>query len=324
MLKTVVNVVLEPVLYGKSAGVLQVPLLILLAFWTWLWGPIGLILATPLTVCLLVFAKHVPQLQVLSLLMSDQPAMEASIHFYQRLLALDYDEAAEIIETYRREHGGANAAAISDELLLAALRYAKTDQRRGHLSERQEKFIFATMAGLQEEVFAAPGLNSVPQDRAAALIAVSGIAAEGEADARALGLLGALLDCERFAFDVIAEADADAQLCACAPQAVVIAALPPGGVAQTRRLCKRLRALLPSLKIIVLRGALRDDPRLRRESFIAAGADSVALTLREARAQLEDAVPHLLIKERPNTVTPPMDNGVTESKLGAGRAGLGT
>lgn len=317
VLKTVINVVLEPVLYGKSAGVLQVPLLVLLAFWTWLWGPIGLILATPLTVCLLVFAKHVPELQFLSLLMSDQPAMETSIQFYQRLLALDYDEAAEIIESYRREHRGASAAEISDVLLLAALRYAKTDQRRGHLNERQEKFIFATIAGLQEDVLAAPEHNAVAQDRAVPPMTVLGIAAEGEADARALALLGALLDSEGCAFDVGAEADVEARLRERAPQAVVIAALPPGGMAQTRRLCKRLRALLPSLNIMVLRGAQNDDPRARRESFIAAGASSVALTLREARVRLQDAVPHLLIKERP------MDNG-TEANLRAGRPRFGT
>ena len=75
IVKTIINTVLEPLLYSKSAGVLQVPLLILLAFWTWLWGPIGLILATPLTVSLLVFAKHVPELAFLNLLMSDQPAI---------------------------------------------------------------------------------------------------------------------------------------------------------------------------------------------------------------------------------------------------------
>ena len=81
---------------------LQVPLLILLAFWTWLWGPIGLILATPLTVSL-VFAKHVPQLAFLNLLMSDQPATEPQISLYQRMLALDYDEVAVLWENFLRD-----------------------------------------------------------------------------------------------------------------------------------------------------------------------------------------------------------------------------
>jgi predicted PurR-regulated permease PerM len=149
VLKTVINTILEPLLYGKSAGVLQVPLLILLAFWTWLWGPIGLILATPLTVSLLVFAKHVPQLEFLNLLMSDQPAMEPQISFYQRMLALDYDEVSVIWENFLRDEA---PEAAYDALLLPALSYAKADRRRGRLSERQEKFIFATAQALQEEL----------------------------------------------------------------------------------------------------------------------------------------------------------------------------
>ena len=149
VLKTVINTILEPLLYGKSAGVLQVPLLIMLAFWTWLWGPIGLILATPLTVSLLVFAKHVPQLEFLNLLMSDQPAMASQISLYQRMLALDYDEVSVIWENFLRDEPPETAY---DALLLPALSYAKADRRRGRLSERQEKFIFATAQALQEEL----------------------------------------------------------------------------------------------------------------------------------------------------------------------------
>jgi len=285
VLKTVINVVLEPLLYGKSAGVLQVPLLILLAFWTWLWGPIGLILATPLTVCLLVFAKHVPQLGFLSVLMSDQPAMETCVHFYQRLLALDYDEAEEIVETFRRERQAA-AAEIYDALFLPALGYAKADQRRGHLSERQEKFIFSTIGALQEELAGeAPPMNAA----APALINVMGIAAEGDTDERALLLLSDLLEPERFRFEIVAgEREASAKLRENAVPALVIGALEPGGVAQTRHLCKRLRAAAPALAVIVLRGPPAESQRAPRESFAAAGADAVAFSLAEARTRLEE------------------------------------
>lgn len=152
LLKTIINVVLEPLLYGKSAGVLQVPLLILLAFWTWLWGPVGLILATPLTVCLLVFAKHVPQLEILNLLMTDQPVMEISVHFYQRLLALDRDEADEIVERLRRQHGSAAGAHAGELLFEPVLKWADADRRRGRLSERQDEFIAAVIERWQKEL----------------------------------------------------------------------------------------------------------------------------------------------------------------------------
>jgi len=81
------NMVLEPLLYSESAGVSGVGLLVAVAFWTWLWGPVGLVLATPLTVCVVVLGKYVPGMDFIGVLMSDQPAMESNISYYQRLLA---------------------------------------------------------------------------------------------------------------------------------------------------------------------------------------------------------------------------------------------
>ncbi len=98
------NMVLEPLLYGESAGVSKVGLLVAIAFWTWLWGPVGLVLATPLTVCVVVLGKYVPQLDFIGVLMSDQPAMESNISYYQRLLAMDQAEAAEIVEEHLKTH----------------------------------------------------------------------------------------------------------------------------------------------------------------------------------------------------------------------------
>jgi predicted PurR-regulated permease PerM len=97
-LELICNMLLEPWLYGRGIGVSETATLIMIAFWAWLWGPIGLVLATPLTVCLVVLAKYVPFLNVLDTLLGNQPALEPQIMFYQRLLARDYDEAAEIAE----------------------------------------------------------------------------------------------------------------------------------------------------------------------------------------------------------------------------------
>ena len=295
VLKMIINVVLEPLLYGKSAGVLQVPLLILLAFWTWLWGAIGLVLATPLTVCLLVFAKHVPQLAFLNVLISDQPAMETPIHFYQRLLALDYDEAEEIVETFRRERQ-ASAVEVYDTLLLPSLSYAKADRRRGHLSDRQEKFIFSAIGALQEELAGdvPAASSSTPESER---ITVLGIAGD-DSDERALLLLSDLLGRQRFCFEIVPEHEATPKLRQRMAQALIIAALPPGGVAQTRHLCKRLRAVAPAVTMIVLRAVPSEGTlAAQREAFIAAGANAVVSSLAEARARLEassaaPAAPH--------------------------------
>ena len=94
------NLVLETVLYAGAAGVSQVALLMSVAFWTWLWGPLGLLMATPLTVCLVVLGKHVPGLEFVGTLMADTPPLAPEHGYYQRLLARDQGEAADLIDQY--------------------------------------------------------------------------------------------------------------------------------------------------------------------------------------------------------------------------------
>lgn len=119
------NLVMETLLYSKSAGISEVALLVAVAFWTWLWGPLGLLLATPLTVCLVVLGKYVPHMEFIGVLMGDEPVMEADVNYYQRLLAKDQDEAAAIVEEYLRTHP---VEQVYDDLLVAALSHAKRDR----------------------------------------------------------------------------------------------------------------------------------------------------------------------------------------------------
>src|SRR4029434_2441125 len=100
VLELIAGSVMEPWLYGQSAGVSQVALLIALTFWAWLWGPVGLLMATPLTVCLSVLGKHRPALGLTVVLMGDRPVIETKARYYQRLLAQDQDEAIDIVEAY--------------------------------------------------------------------------------------------------------------------------------------------------------------------------------------------------------------------------------
>lgn len=101
---------IEPVLYGHSIGISQTALLVAVAFWTWLWGPIGFILATPLT---------------------------ADVAYYQRLIAMDRDEAAEIVEAELSR----GAPRIYDEVMLPALNYARRDRERDELTDEQLDFV---------------------------------------------------------------------------------------------------------------------------------------------------------------------------------------
>src|SRR4030095_1221222 len=137
VLELITSMVVEPLLYGQSAGVSQVALLIAVIFWAWLWGPVGLLMATPLTVCLIVLGKHLPALGFIVVLMGDRPVIEAKSRYYQRLLARDQDEAVDVVEAYIIADG---RESVYDAVLLPALYYAKQDRDRGLLSEGDAQF----------------------------------------------------------------------------------------------------------------------------------------------------------------------------------------
>ena len=201
VLELVNNMILEPLLYGESAGVSEVGLLIAVAFWTWLWGPVGLILATPLTVCVVVLSKYVPRLDFINVLMSDEPVMKSHISYYQRLLAGDQDEAAEIVEEHLGNHPFEETC---DEVMVPTLNYAKRDRALGRLAENDEQFIFQATREILE---ALNGLPPEPSSPAAAMIKrapttprvrILGCPARDDADELALLMFWHLLDPARY------------------------------------------------------------------------------------------------------------------------------
>jgi AI-2E family transporter len=121
VLEPIVGMVIEPMLFSQSAGTSKLAMLIPVAFWTWLWGPIGLVLATPLTACLAVAAKVVPQLECIAVLVGSEPMLEASVAYYKRLLAQDQDEAEAIVEEQLQTH---SVEHVYDEVLVPVLHYA--------------------------------------------------------------------------------------------------------------------------------------------------------------------------------------------------------
>ena len=119
------------------------------AFWTWLWGPFGLVLATPLTVCLVVFSKYVPEMTFVTVLLSDAPALEPHINYYQRMLAVDQDEGEEIIQEYLKNH---SAEELYDQVLIPALSRAKQDRRHNQLTERDEQALYDGTRAILEDL----------------------------------------------------------------------------------------------------------------------------------------------------------------------------
>ncbi|RKP59371.1 AI-2E family transporter [Pararobbsia silviterrae] len=126
--------VIEPVLYGHSSGLSPFAVIVAAIFWSWIWGPIGLILSTPLTLCLVILGRHVDRLQFLEVLFGDRPALTPDENFYQRILAGDPDEALAQAEVLLRENA---LTAYYDEVSIKGLRLAYNDMARGVVTETQ-------------------------------------------------------------------------------------------------------------------------------------------------------------------------------------------
>jgi predicted PurR-regulated permease PerM len=300
VLELFTNLVLETVLYAGAAGVSQVALLVSVAFWTWLWGPLGLLMATPLTVCLVVLGKHVPGLEFVGTLMADTPALAPEYGYYQRLLARDQSEAADLIERHIKTEP---PRSVYDALLLPALNYAERDRLEQRLSPDEETAVIdatrellsdaaETIRRIQPEEPSPDVPPLVPPAREP--LRVLGYAANGVADEIALAMLSHLVDDLPVAIEVtrtrMLAAEVVALVRSQGVSVVCLADLPPSPPSKTRYLVKRLRAALPELRIVVGRWgppALADDST---QVLRDAGATIVTSTLAEARAYLEELV----------------------------------
>jgi len=139
----------EPLLYGHSTGLSPISVVVAAIFWSWLWGPIGLILSTPLTLCLVVLGRHVDQLEFLDVMLGDRPALTPVESFYQRMLAGDQDEARDHAEQLLRER---SLTSYYDDVALPGLELAAVDAQRGALSAEQLRRIKDTIRELVEDL----------------------------------------------------------------------------------------------------------------------------------------------------------------------------
>ncbi len=160
--------VVEPLLYGHSTGLSPLSVVVAATFWTWLWGPIGLILSTPLTLCLLVLGRHVKRLEFLDVLLGDRPALTPVESFYQRLLAGDPDEALDQAEMLLKDR---SLTSYYDEIALRGLQLAANDAMRGVLTEQQLARIKDSAKALVDDLDGHEDRPSQPTDAKDAPIA---------------------------------------------------------------------------------------------------------------------------------------------------------
>lgn len=314
------NNVMEPWFYGKSTGVSSAAILVAAIFWTWLWGPIGLLLATPLTVCLLVIGKHVPQLSFLDTLLGNEPVFELKTRVYQRLLAGDQEEAAELVLD-DLEHRP--LVEVYDTVLVPALALAETHWHRGEIDEGRHKLIFQSLRASIEELgerqqaiqtkeAAAEKTNADGHPGLAPLadssrLCVLCLSAHGEADQIAGMMLAQLVETRECRPHVVSVAALVSEMGDLVEQhkadVVCISATAPAAVMHARHVCRRLRARFPEMHLVVGLWDAQGDLAKAKERIGCGTAAHVVSTLAAARQQIRLLVQPLLL--RPREQVPP-------------------
>jgi predicted PurR-regulated permease PerM len=292
VLELIIANVIEPWLYGAHTGISSLAILVAAVFWAILWGPVGLILSTPLTVCLILMGRYVPQLSFFEVLLGDQAVLPVEAQFYQRLLALDQDEARGIADAYLKDETIAN---FYDSVLVPALALAEQDRHRNLLEAETASFISQSARDLIEELDERFWDERVSSNRNDSNIADSNqtaltgmrvvcIPAGDEADELVAIMITQLLkhrgwDARSLPIGprtkILEQAAVDS------PQVALVSALPPAALGQARSLCKRLRQRYPELKIIL--GLWSFEGLASAQDRVGPGvADGVATSLRQA------------------------------------------
>ena len=261
-LDVLVAYVVEPIVIGAKTGVSSMAMLVSAIFWSWLWGPVGLVLSTPLTVCLAVLGKHVPRLSYLAVMLDDQPALEDQLVLYHRLLSGDEEEAQEILDKRFREK---TRAQVFDEIVIPALLLADRDRARGEISESDHQHVVRTIRALADT---APDASresesdpAAPPARARRVQRVVGVSARTVTDETIWEMLAQLVDPEKVQLESVGSSYLASDLASGQPAGVspdlpdlvCVISVPPGGLAQARYICRRLRTKLPQTPILVIR-----------------------------------------------------------------------
>ena len=303
VLELLSNNVMEPWLYGSSTGVSPIALIIAAVFWTWLWGSMGLVLATPLTVCMVVMGRHVPRLSFLSVLLSDEEALTPAEDCYHRLLTPGERDELELVETYLKTNP---LSALYDSVFLPALTLAESDAREGHLEPSQLIHVEQSMRDIVEDLGTRPTVPEKNSAENAESTASSPpviqldcrlycLPARADRDELAGSMLVQLARKQGFGAQNAPASLATGELIELTQKAgvdvVCISVVAPSTILHARYLCLRLRAVMPNQKIIIgLWGASEDLPastlRLRES-----GADEVVTMLSEALVQISKLAP---------------------------------
>ena len=284
VLELLSNNVMEPLLYGHSVGLSELAVIVAAIFWTWLWGPVGLVIATPITACLVVLATHVPSLGAIGRLLGERPALKLHETVYQRLLARDVDEADAILTRCLNERSLDEALQVVLDALLAL----KRDLQAARVSAEDGELVLSGVRDLLEELDADRASDEPAPEHPVLLMGAPG---RDPLDAVVLELVRVLLRGEPLTLEVLSTdlmiGEALTAIEAKAPAAVVVPSLPPAGLAPARQLCIRLHARIPAMPLVAARlGDPESELGDRAALLETAGCAEVATSLGSLKSTL--------------------------------------
>jgi predicted PurR-regulated permease PerM len=299
-LELIVGNFIEPWLYAAHVGISSLALLVTSVFWAVLWGPSGLILSTPLTVCLVVLGRYGPQLAFLHILLGDEPVLAPEAQVYQRLLAMDQVEAQSIVGGLLK---GRPVVEFYDSVLIPALTMAEQDRHKGAIDAAREEFLFLSMKEMIVELSEYQLMDTASR-RGAAMRSggaepvnarIICLPAQDRADEVTAGMLAQLLEQKGFptlTFGFIGSSPTEwLELIQAGPGDIVcISALPPYAFAPAQAMCRQMREAFPLLKVVVCIWGFSGDAQKAKARFERTQPDCLATSLAEALVRIEELV----------------------------------
>jgi predicted PurR-regulated permease PerM len=296
------NNVVEPWLYGSSTGLSSLAIITAAIFWTMLWGPVGLFLSTPLTVCLVVMGRYVPQLEFLGVLLGSDPVLAPEERFYQRLLAGNLEEAVEIAEDFVDEK---SSTEFFDQVAIPALRLAENDRQRSTSDSRYRRVVADTAHAVVREVAdhvreQAPrseeeeesGESPRPSEIVGTPVLciggrteLDGAAADMVAEALRERGIGA-----RFLAPIAVSQDAIGQIDLAGVDVVCLSYLNPRPQVFARYVSRRLKRRAPNLTVVVCSWNPPPDPAPTEDLATQMAADAAVVSLEAALGEIASRI----------------------------------
>jgi|SRR5579863_518185 len=299
-LELIISNFVEPLLYGAHTGISSLALLVTAVFWTVLWGPAGLILSTPLTVCVVVLGRYFPQLSFLHILLGDDEALEAEAQLYQRLLAMDQSEARAIVESFLK---GRPLIELYDSVLIPALSLAEQDRHNGTLDTTHENFLFLSINEMMAEFAEYHPVIGSPEKEADDLgqrptvdfnSRILCLPALDQADEITAAMLAQLLEQKGYVALSFPHGASPIEMVALlSPKPhdlICISALPPYAFSPARVICKQIRGRFPGITVIACVWGFTGDTEKAKARFERNQPDRLLTSLAQALEQIEGLV----------------------------------